>query len=207
MRLVIVEDDRLLRENLTILLSGEYEITVAEVFSNAEEAIPGIRTAKPDVLLVDLGLPGLSGIELIRQVKRSQPDIEIMAHTVFDSRDAVFSAIKAGASGYLLKGCTPRELIEALHDLNAGGAPMSPKIARSVIREFQDRAVENQYILTPREKQILLGLEEGLTYFEVGENLHISRHTVHTHIKNIYDKLHAKSREEALVKARKKGII
>ena len=207
MTLVIVEDDRLLLENLTILLGGERRITVAGSFSSAEEALPAIRSVMPDVVLVDIGLPGMSGIDLIRRVKEEQPDVDIMAHTVLDSRETVFAAIKAGASGYLLKGCTPRELIESLHNLNEGGAPMSPRIARAVINEFQGRRIEEQYLLTPREREILIALERGYTYNEIADDLNISHHTVHSHIKNTYEKLHARGRQEALVSARKKGII
>ena len=207
MKLIIVEDDTLLRENLSILLQGEPNITVLGAYSCAEEALPVIKEVIPDILLVDIGLPGLSGIELIRRVKEDLPDVDCMAHTVFDSRDTVFAAIKAGASGYILKGSTPRELVEALTSLHEGGAPMSPKIARAVICEFQERRVEEQYLLSPREREILMYLEEGSTYNEIAEYLCISPHTVHTHIKNIYEKLHAKGRQEALIAARRKGII
>jgi two-component system NarL family response regulator len=130
-----------------------------------------------------------------------------MAHTVFDDRETVFSAIKAGASGYILKGSTPRDLIDALHTLAKGGSPMSPKIARKVIREFQDGGVDDQYLLSHRETEIVKEIENGLTYKDIAAKLGISPHTVHTHIKNIYEKLHAKDRPEALVAARRKGII
>jgi len=135
------------------------------------------------------------------------PDIDIMAYTVFDNRDTVFKAIKAGASGYILKDATPRELIEALHNLYNGGAPMSPKIARAVINEFQNKVIKEEFLLSPRETEILRGLEKGFTYNELADNLNISYHTVHTHIKNIYEKLHAEGRESALLKARKKGLL
>ena len=207
MRLLIVEDDKLLLDNLRLLLSGEPGIAVVGAYASAEDAMPHIQEADPSILLADIGLPGKSGIELIAQVKKESPDIDILAHTVFDNRDTVFSAIKAGASGYLLKGCSPRELIEALFDLHNGGAPMSPKIARSIIREFQAAGIDEQYLLTPREKEILLQLEKGYTYNKLADELNISPHTVHTHIKNIYEKLHVRGRDEALLKARKKGII
>ena len=207
MNLVIVEDNTLLRENLRLLLEGEEGISVEGAYESAEEALAPIRKIDPDVLLVDIGLPGRSGIELIGDVKKENPDIEILAHTVFDSKDVVFSALKAGASGYILKGASPREIVEALFSLHQGGAPMSPKIARAVIREFQDSRGKEEELLTAREKEILLGLEQGFTYNEIGTNLHISHHTVHTHIKNIYEKLHAQGRRSALFKAKKKGII
>lgn len=207
MNIAIVEDDRRLLENLKLLLSGEKGITVIGAFTSGEEALSGLNKSQPDVALVDLGLPGMSGIELIRRVKEDMPEIEIMAYTVFEDRDTVFSAIKAGASGYILKGTTPRELIEALYSLYNGGAPMSPKIARAVIMEFQDSGADEQYLISEREREILKGVEKGMIYKEIADKLNISPHTVHTHIKNIYEKLHAKSKQEAILKARKKGII
>jgi two-component system NarL family response regulator len=207
MRVSIVEDDALLKENLKLLLSGEPGISVVGAYGTAEEALPGVRKTPPDILLSDIGLPGMSGIELIREIKGEIPDLEIMAHTVFDDRETVFSALKAGASGYILKGSTPRELIDALHILLKGGAPMSPKIARKVIREFQEEGADEQYVLTHREREIVREIESGMTYKDIANKFNISPHTVHTHIKHIYEKLHARDRQEALTAARKKGII
>jgi len=207
MRLVIVEDDPLLLENLTLLLSGEGGITVAGSYRSAEEALKLFRSAKPEVMLTDIGLPGMSGVELIKKAKEAMPRLEIMAHTVFEDRENVFSAIKAGASGYLLKGSSPREIIESIHSLYKGGAPMSPKIARKIIQELRDDVASDEFLLTSRETEIVKLVEEGLTYKEIGQQLSISTHTVHTHIKNIYEKLQAKNRQDAIKKARKKGII
>jgi two-component system NarL family response regulator len=207
MRLVIIEDDPLLLENLTLLLRGEEGVTVAGSYPSAEEALRALKSVSPEVMLTDLGLPGMSGIELIKKAKEEMPSLEIMAHTVFEDRERVFSAIKAGASGYILKGSSPREIIEYIHALYKGGAPMSPKIARKVIHEFQGEATSEQFLLTQRETEIVKRVEEGLTYKEIGERLKISTHTVHTHIKNIYEKLQAKDRNDAIIKARKKGII
>src|SRR5512139_2860949 len=207
MKVAIVEDDRLLRENLKLLLSGETGISVVATYATAEDALAGLKRARPEILLADIGLPGMSGIELIDQIKDQLPELEIMAHTVFDDRETVFSAIKAGASAYILKGSTPRELIDALHTLARGGSPMSPKIARKVIREFQDEGVDEQYVLSHREREIVKEIENGLTYKDIAAKFSISPQTVHTHIKNIYEKLHAKDRQGALVAARKKGII
>lgn len=207
MKVIIVEDNQLLRENLKMLLDGEPGISVAGAFGSAEEALPAVRQAAPDVMLVDLGLPGMSGVELIKKVKDRFPNVEIMTHTVFEDRETVFAAIKAGSSGYILKGSTPREIIEALNNLHQGGAPMSPKIARKVIQEFRDESIGEQYLLSKREQEIVREIERGLSYKEISDKFNISPHTVHAHIKNIYEKLQAKDRQEALVKARKKGII
>jgi len=207
MLLTIIEDDRMLMENLRLLLGGEPGIRVLNAFGNAEEALAAIRTQHPEVMLVDLGLPKMSGIDLIRAAKQMHPEIEIVVHTISEDRPTVFAALKAGASGYILKGSTPRELIEALFGVYKGGAPMSPKIARMVIREFQEEAEQEQYLLTAREKEILTSLEKGLTYKEIAGLHNISPHTVHTHIKNIYEKLQARDRHEALRKAIKTGAI
>jgi len=207
MRILLVEDNDLLRENLRILLSGEPSVEQVVAFETAEEALEEVRTVRPDVLLSDLDLPGMSGVELIRRVKRAYPDMDIMAFTIFEDRDTVFAAIKAGASGYILKGSSPRELLEALTSLSQGGAPMSPKIARKVIREFQSVSNELVSPLSHREGEVLKSIDQGLSYKEIADRYCISPHTVHTHIKNIYEKLQVSDRPSALLKARKKGII
>jgi len=208
MQIAIVEDNRLLLENLRLLLDGETGISVVGAFLSGEEALSELAACSPDVMLVDLDLPGISGIELIKRVKAKSPAIDSMAYTIFEDRETVFSAIKAGASGYILKGSSPRELVESLNNLYNGGAPMSPKIARKVIMEFQEGPVASENgLLSQREKEIVKGIEQGLTYKNIAEKLHISPHTVHTHIKNIYEKLQAKDRPEAISKARRKGII
>ena len=207
MRIAIVEDNQILLENLKVLLTGEPNIEIIGTGSSAEGALKSVDFSNADVLLVDLGLPGMSGSELIEKVKAKYPELEIMAHTVFENRESVFSAIKAGASAYILKGSRPVELIDALNKLHEGGAPMSPKIARMVIQELQDKGSDEQYLLSQREKEALKEIEKGMSYKEVANKLNISPQTIHTHIKKIYDKLHAHDRQDALLKARKKGII
>ncbi len=207
MRIAIVEDNQILLENLKLLLMGEPNIEVIGTGSSAEGALESLDFSNADVMLVDLGLPGMSGSELIEKVKAKYPELEIMAHTVFENRESVFSAIKAGASAYILKGSRPAELIDALNKLHEGGAPMSPKIARMVIQELQDKGSDEHYLLSQREKEVLKEIEKGLSYKEVANKLNISPQTIHTHIKKIYDKLHAHDRQDALLKARKKGII
>ncbi len=210
MKIAIVEDNTLLRQNLVLLLGGERELEVCGDYGTAEEALSAIKNNPnpPEIMLVDLGLPGkLDGSDLIRAAKEMLPDLEVLVHTIFDARDKVFEAIKAGASGYILKGASPREIIEAIYNLAKGGAPMSPKIARALIHEFHEKTIEDQYLLTPRETEIIRELEKGNTYKDLADKLCISPHTIHSHIKNIYEKLHAKSRKDALVKARRKGII
>jgi len=207
MKTIVVEDDRLLRENIEILLKGDARIEFVKAFATAEQTLEQLTDLPCEIMLMDLGLPGMSGIDLIREVKKINPDIEIMVHTVFEDRDTIFSAIKAGASGYLLKGTSPSMMIDALYELYNGGAPMTPKIAKIVIREFHETTMTDEYLLTPREMSILKGIEKGLSYKELAEKYNISHHTVHSHIKNIYGKLQSKNRRDALYKARKKGLL
>lgn len=209
MRLIIVEDDKILLQSLKVLLSGEPGIEVAGVYKTAEEALTALEedTAAIEIMLVDLGLPEMSGVDLIMKARALRPEMDILVHTISEERMSVFSAMKAGATGYILKGSTPRELVEAIFDLYKGGAPMSPKIARMVINELHINGSQEQDILSKREKIILFNLEKGLTYKEIAELLNISPHTVHTHIKNIYEKLQTRDRQEALRKAARMGIL
>ena len=206
-RLIIVEDDPLLRATLCMLISGDPGFEIVGDFGSAEAVLSTLATAQPQMMLCDLGLPGMSGIELIQRVKQRFPDADIIAHTINEDRVSVFAAIKAGATGYLIKGSSPREVIEALYSLRDGGAPMSPRIARAVIRDLQDAPTAESFLLTGKEKAVLTAIRDGLSYKEIGSKLNISPHTVHSHIKKIYEKLQAKDKTDALSKARRKGII
>ena len=206
MRLAIVEDDSVTRETLKLLLANEPQIKEVIVFDSAESFLGSFADCVIDVLLVDLDLPGMNGSALIEKVKRERPELDILVYTIYEDREHVFNAIKAGASGYILKGLPARDLYESLYSLKQGGAPMSPRIARKVIGEFQKIAVlENP--LSPKESRVIHLIEDGLTYKSIAERLNISPHTVHNHIKNIYEKLHAGNRIEALNRAKKIGIL
>lgn len=207
MRLAIVEDSIPVLENLKILLGGEEGITVVGAFGAAEEALRELETTAPEIMLVDLGLPGMPGTEFIKKAKDRFPRIEMMVYTVFDDWANVFAALKAGATAYILKGTKPKDLVEAIASLHQGGAPMSPKIARMMIAEFHGETEGSGCSLTAREKEILAGMDKHLTYKELADKLCISPFTVRTHIKNIYEKLQVKNKEEALRKARKDGAI
>lgn len=211
MRVVVVEDHAFVLESLRLLLRGEQTVTSVHAFCSAEDALKKAEWRKVDILLADLELPGISGIELISEITTRFPHVNSLAYTVHDDRENVFAAIKAGASGYILKGSTPRELIEALQELHAGGAPMSPKVARKVIVQLQQQlgAAANglDSLLSPREHEVLRRLEKGQSYKDVAAEMNISRHTVHSHIKRIYEKIQAGDRSEALRKARQRGLI
>ncbi|MFI4932649.1 MAG: response regulator, partial [Burkholderiales bacterium] len=191
LRLMIVEDDPLLRENLRVLLGGEPGLAVVACCDSAEAALEALAAARPDTMLSDLGLPGMSGLELIGRAKERAPELDILVLTISEDRDAVFAALRAGACGYIVKGASPRELVEALVEVAQGGAPMSPKIARMVIRSFQDAAPDDDTLLTPKERSVLVGVRDGLSYKAIAARLNISAHTVHSHVKHIYEKLQA----------------
>ncbi|NOX33441.1 MAG: response regulator transcription factor [Deltaproteobacteria bacterium] len=207
MRLIIVEDDISLMKYCSLLLDGAPDIDVVGSFSTGEEALASLKNLQADILLADLGLPGISGIELIEKAKERFPDLDIIVHTIFNDKKNVFTALKKGAVGYLLKGGAPNKLIEAIYEVSNGGAPMSKQIARLVINEFQKKEKTPSHLLTSRETEILELMDKDFTYSEIADSLCISRHTVHTHIKHIYKKLHAKCRKEIFFKARKKGIL
>lgn len=204
--LFVVEDDPRLRTFLLELLGSEKSLELVGSASNGAEAIAQMTKLSPKLALVDLGLPDMTGQAVIAKVASLPNAPLVLAHTVFDDRDNVLEAIRAGASGYVLKGGAPRELIEALHQLSEGGAPMSPRIARAVLKELRGAPAEPDP-LSPRERQLLKLVDEGLTYKQISDKLCVSVHTVHSHIKNIYDALHAKNRGEALALARSRGLI
>jgi two-component system NarL family response regulator len=208
MKICIIEDNKPLLENLRLLLAGEpgYEVTGA--YDSAEAALQAAPWDGAEVLLVDLDLPGLSGIEVIRRVHPKWPGLQILVYTISEDRDTVFTAIKAGAMGYLLKGCPPRDLVESLRILHQGGAPMSPRIARKVVAAFQaPQNLSPECCLTPREQVVLTEIAMGRSYKEIAEATGVSPHTVHARVKSIYEKLHAASRSEALAKARELGLL
>jgi len=205
----IVEDNiRLLRE-LEVILNDSNEFNVLGAYGRGREALDNLPHNIPDVFIVDLGLPDISGIEVLRNIRERFEDIEILVFTISDDRGHLFSALKAGASGYIVKGGSLDELKDSIRNVMRGGAPMSPMIARYVIKEFRgdtDKSVDNTF-LTAREQDALKAIADGFSEKEIANSLDLSPHTVHVHIKNIYKKLHAHSRTEALKKARDRGII
>ena len=196
-----------LLESMSALLSrsGKYEL--AGQFSSAEEALKGFKNIEPELVIVDLGLPGMSGLELIEQIRNEYDAIRIIAFTGNEDRDVILAAIKAGAQGYIIKGSGHEDLLSAIEELSHGGAPMSSRVAKILFSEIQDRNSEDEFLLSRREKDVLEGIRQGLTYNEIGDLHHISPNTVHSHIKRIFKKLGAEDRREALTVAKKKGII
>ena len=208
---VVVEDNDTIREGLKILIDGTEGYSCIGAYPRCETMLKSLKKSGPDVLLMDIGLPGMNGIEGIKQSKAILPDLNILVLTVYEENDLIFDALCAGACGYLVKKTPPSRLLEAISEAYKGGAPMSSHIARKVIDFFQVKKTsssgDNQNILTPREKEILSGLVEGNSFKALADSLCISIETVRFHFRNIYKKLHVHSQSEAVAKAIKEGLI
>ena len=210
--IIIVEDNETIREGLKILIDGTEDYHCSATFSNCEDLLKKIKKLEFDILLMDIDLPGMSGIEGIKEIKAIYPESIILVLTIYDENERVFEALFAGASGYLVKKTPPSRLLEAIKDAYEGGAPMSSQIARKVVNFFQknkqlEHHDESDTNLTPREKEVLSGLVEGHSIKAIADSLHISVETVRFHFRNIYKKLHVHSQSEAVVKAIKEGLV
>ena len=199
---VVVEDHRGLRNELTALLRTAPDINCVGAFASAEEAIKRIPERWPDVVLMDIGLPGMSGIECVGELKRRNPNLQILMVTVYEDSERIFKALMAGANGYLVKSKSTEHLLDAVRDLESGGAPMSSQIARKVVQHFHQMAARSREksSLSPKEQQVLSLLAEGYIYKEIGDELNIAAETVRTHVKNICHKLHVRNRLEAVAR-------
>lgn len=208
-RTTIIEDQRDLREALSTLINYTPGFTCSGAFRSMEEAIARIRHDVPDVVLSDIGLPGMNGIEGIRILKEQHPQLIILMLSVYDDDERIFDALCAGASGYLLKHTPPLKLLEALKEAVTGGAPMSPEIAMKVIKLFRDiRPPERvDYALTPHETRLLKLIVEGHNYTTAAEELGVKFSTIKFHMQNIYDKLQVHSKSEAVSKALRDRIV
>jgi len=201
--LAIVEDLDEVRDGLKNFIALSQDFKVLDTFKNAEDAVIGLPKLNPDIVIMDINLPGMNGIECIRQVKDKSPGTQFMMFTVYENDEKVFEALKAGASGYLLKNTGLVQLIESLKELYNGGSPMSANIARKLVTLFRNQKTETTIleILSPRENEILQLLAKGLLYKEIANQLGISVSTVRQHIHHIYEKLHVQNRTEAINKA------
>ncbi len=198
----IVEDNAALRRQFAQLLADAPGFRCAGAYPNAEAALAGIAAEPPEVVLMDIQLPGMSGVDCVARLKKSLPEINVVMLTVYDDSELIFRALENGASGYLLKRTPPAELLRSIRDVREGGAPMSGHIARLVVQSFQRRgpsphAAEN---LTPREEEVLRLVSQGFINKEIAHDLGIGLETVRQHLKNIYAKLHVRSRTEAAMK-------
>ena len=201
-RVAIVEDDAGMRETLKTIVQKAPMLSFDGAYESAEKAFEPILSQRPDVALVDINLPGKSGISLVAELKERLPRLQVMMITVYEDGDQIFDSLQAGASGYLLKRAQPQEIVQAVIQLHAGGAPMSAEVARKVVDFFKRRTKTESELkqLSARETEILRELSKGYRYKEIAGRLDISIETVRSHVYHIYDKLHVQSRTEAVMK-------
>ena len=196
----IAEDLPEVRYSLEKLIQEQPDMVLLSSFPNAEEAIPHLLQQQPDIVIMDINMPGISGIDCIRKVKDDCPGTQFMIFTIYENDEKVFDALAAGASGYLLKKTPGDKIIEAIHELDMGGSPMSSQIARKVIGYFNEKTKQGHDDLTNKENEVLLLLSKGFLYKEIAIQLHITLGTVTQHIHRIYEKLHVNNRTEAINK-------
>lgn len=203
-RLLIYEDNEKLRKSLKLLMSGMRDIVLLDAFANCLKVADDIHHNEPDVVLMDIDMPGMNGIEAVSLIKESRPETHVLMHTIFDDDEKIYNSLAAGADGYLLKTASPIELYNAIKDVNSGGAPLSPGVAKKVLESFRkpDKSGERTLVdLSQREREILQMLTKGFTYKRISSECGISIDTTRTHIKNIYTKLHVNCGTEAVAKA------
>ncbi len=213
LRIAIFDDNKNIRESITMLLKTEKDFEVVGTFNHVLDCIEDIKECNPDIILMDIEMPEMTGIEAVKLIQKEFPQIRVLMQTVFEDDDRVFDSICAGASGYILKNFLNAKLIDAIKELQYGGSPMSLSIARKVLNKMQQiqqhviPKAAPDYHLTPREKEILMCIVNGLSYKMIADQLYISYETVRTHVKHIYEKLHVASLTEVVHKAMKERIV
>jgi DNA-binding NarL/FixJ family response regulator len=198
----IVDDNASLRNGLTMILNTSPGFECTQAFANAEDALQGIATHPPDVVLMDINLPRLTGIDCVRRLTRQLPTLQVIMLTIEEDSRRVFESLEAGATGYLVKNVPPAQILTAIEEAHRGGSPMSSQVARLVVQSFRRRgpSAEEDENLTPREEEVLQFIAKGYRSKEVADALEISTQTVETHLRNIYHKLHVRSRAAAVAR-------
>ena len=201
-KVTIFDDNDSLRDSVAMLLKESGDFTLVGAYADCLDVTNNIRNTKPDVVIMDIDMPRMNGIEAVKVIRNNFPTIQILMFTVFDDDEKVFAAIKAGAGGYILKNADPQNLLHAISEVYNGGAPMTPGIARKVLLQFQNMLPDENkdYHLSQREKEVLALLVEGHPYKMIGSKLNITYDTVRAHMKKIYEKLHVASMTEAVAK-------
>lgn len=213
LRITIFDDNKNIRESISMLLNTEPDFELVGSFAHVLDCVRDIKESKPDVVLMDIEMPGMTGIEAVKEIRKEFPHIQILMQTVFEDDDRVFDSICSGASGYILKNFLNTKLVDAIRELQYGGSPMSPSIARKVLNKMQSVSSvikpeqAPDYHLTAREKEVLSCLVNGLSYKMIGADLTISYETVRSHVKKIYEKLHVASLTEVVAKAINQRIV
>jgi DNA-binding NarL/FixJ family response regulator len=206
-KVLLYEDNTRLRNMLSMLIENTDGYTLCGAYENPSDIVSNVRAGKPDVILMDIEMPKVNGLEGVKRIRSENKHIFIIMWTVYDSDNYLFEALKQGANGYLLKGTSPTQILESVTEVFNGGAPMTPSVAKRVLQYFSNTTNKTEARLTARETEILASMVDGNSYKMIGEELCISLQTVKTHLKNIYDKLHVHSQTEAVAKAIKERLV
>jgi len=208
MRIVIFEDNRKFRESLEFIIVTTSDMELCGSFEDTTRLQQKMEALQPDVVLMDINIPGKNGIEAVKEIKDNFPQIHVCMQTVFEDDDKIFASLCNGASGYILKNTPPEKVLQAIREVADGGSFFTPSVAKKVLNNFQQQPQQGEYIqLTEREKEILKLLVDGLSYKMIADKAGVSFHTIHSHIRNIYEKLHVNSKGEAINKAMKNKLV
>jgi len=208
MKIAIFEDNLQFRDSLEFIIVSTDDMELCGVFEDTHRLSQRMEAIKPDVVLMDINIPGKNGIEAVKEIKEHFPAIQVCMQTVFEDENKIFASLCAGASGYILKSSPPDKILQAIREVANGGAFFTPSVAKKMLYNFQQQQQHAEYIqLTEKEKEVLKLLVDGLSYKMIAEKAGVSFHTIHTHIKHIYDKLHVNSKGEAVAKAIKSRLI
>ncbi len=208
MRIAVFEDNKKFRESLEFVIVTSPGMELCGSFEDTSRLKQRIEALQPDVVLMDINIPGKNGIEAVKEIKTCFPAVQVCMQTVFEDDDKIFASLCAGASGYILKNTAPDKILQAIQEVAAGGAFFTPSIARRILTNFQQQPQQAEYIqLTDKEKEVLKYLVEGHSYKMIAEKVFLSFHTVHTHLRHVYEKLHVNSKGEAINKAIKNRLV
>lgn len=208
MKIVIFEDNKQFRESLEFVIVTSAGMELCGSFEDTNRLRYRIEALQPDVVLMDINIPGKNGIEAVREIKEHFPKVQVCMQTVFEDDDKIFASLCAGASGYILKNTPSEKIIQAIQDVAEGGTFFTPSVARRVLLSFQQQKTTNEFVqLTDKEKETLKHLVDGCSYKMIADKMNLSFHTIHTHIRNVYEKLHVNSKGEAVAKAIRNKLV
>ncbi|MFN8250407.1 MAG: response regulator transcription factor [Ferruginibacter sp.] len=208
MKIAVFEDNKKFRESLEFVIVTSADMELCGCFEDTSRLKQRIEAVQPDVVLMDINIPGKNGIEAVKEIKDHFPLVQVCMQTVFEDDDKIFASLCAGASGYILKNTPPDKILQAVREVAEGGAFFTPSIAKKVLSNFQQQPHTPEYIqLTGKEREVLKYLVEGLSYKMIADQVNLSFHTVHTHLRHIYEKLHVNSKGEAVAKAIKNKLV
>jgi len=208
MRIVVFEDNKKFRESLEFIIVTTSDMELCGSFEDTTRLQQKMEALQPDVVLMDINIPGKNGIEAVKEIKANFPNIHVCMQTVFEDDDKIFASLCNGASGYILKNTPPEKVLQAIREVAEGGSFFTPSVAKKVLNNFQQQPQQGEFVqLTEKEKEVLKFLVDGLSYKMIADKVNVSFHTIHTHLRNIYQKLHVNSKGEAINKAMKNRLV